>query len=298
MKRTSLITMFFVLFSGILFAQDSFTDSKKKMLLWNDGAPNALGNEDKDKPNITVWFPKADKKSDVAVIVCPGGGYGGLAMGHEGTEIAEWFNKMGVTAVILDYRHRGKGYGHPNPLLDAQRAIRLVRSKAKDWKIDPEKIGIMGFSAGGHLASTAGTHFDEGNKVANDPIEKCSSRPDFMILCYGVLTFDKTYTHGGSKKNLLGNESENEELVEHYCNDKQVTAKTPPAFLFHTDEDTGVPSENSVLFYLAMRKHKVPAEMHIFRPGRHGIGLAKGMKGVEKWPGLCEDWMHNMKFLP
>lgn len=270
---------------------------REKILLWPDGAPNALGTEDKDKPNIALWVPEKDKATGVAILVCPGGGYGGLAMGHEGSEIAEWFNNMGVTALILDYRHRGKGYGHPNPLLDAQRAIRLIRSKAKDWGVDPAKIGIMGFSAGGHLASTAGTHFDAGNKDAADPIEKMSSRPDFMILCYGVLTFDKPNTHQGSRNNLLGDEKDNAELVELYCNEKQVTEKTPPAFLFHTDEDTAVSPENSVMFYMAMRKHKVPAEMHIFRTGRHGIGLAKGMQGNEKWPGLCEDWLRNMEFL-
>jgi acetyl esterase/lipase len=268
----------------------------QQILLWEQNVPNALGSEERDKPKMTVWFPDAGKATGTVVVVCPGGGYGGLAMRHEGTQIAEWFNSFGVTAVILDYRHRGKGYGHPNPLLDVQRAIRTVRKNAEMWKVDPKKIGVMGFSAGGHLASTAATHFDDHENPA-DGIDKISCRPDFAILCYPVILFNAAATHRGSQNNLIGKDAP-PELVEYYSSEKQVTDKTPPTFLFSTDEDTGVPPENSVEFYLALRKHKIPAELHIYQKGRHGLGLAKGTAGTETWGELCRIWMKNNALLP
>ena len=283
---------------GILLLGTAFADAvePRQVFLWDQNVPNALGTEDKDKPKITVSFPDSGKSVGAAVVICPGGGYGNLAMDHEGTQIAEWFNSFGVTAAILDYRHRGKGYGHPNPMLDVQRAIRMVRANAQAWNIDPAKIGVMGFSAGGHLASTAAVHFKDHPNPADD-IDRVSCRPDFAILCYPVIASDAAYTHRGSMRNLLG-ENAPPELVEFYSTEKQVTDKTPPTFLFSTFEDTGVPPENSIEFYLALRKHKVPAELHVYQQGRHGLGLAKGTAGTETWSDLCRIWVKNNGFVP
>jgi acetyl esterase/lipase len=235
-------------------------------------------------------LPDEQKATGAAVVICPGGGYGGLATDHEGRQIARWFNDLGVAGIMLEYRHRGRGYGHPAPLQDAQRAIRTVRARAAEWKINPQKIGIMGFSAGGHLASTAGTHFDKGNPSADDPIERAGCRPDFLILCYPVIAFDEAYTHRGSQHNLLGANAD-PELLRSLSNEKQVTRETPPTFLFHTDEDTAVPAENSVQFYLALRRAGVPAELHIYRSGPHGQGFAAGIPGTCTWSDRLKDWM-------
>ena len=273
---------------------------RQPLLLWPNGAPNAIGTEEKDKPQITVCFPEKDTATGLAVVVCPGGGYSGLAIDHEGWQFADWYNSLGITAIILEYRHRGKGYGQPNPLFDVQRAIRTVRFNATSWGIDPAKIGVIGFSAGGHLASTAGTHFDNApafpNDYTPDAIDATSARPDFMILCYPVIQFNAPATHRGSQNNLIGKNAP-EELIEYYSSEKQVTEKTPPTFIFFTDEDNDVPSENGIAFYMALRQHKVPAEMHIFQRGSHGVGLAKGQTGNEIWPELCKAWFINNGFL-
>jgi acetyl esterase/lipase len=268
----------------------------KTELLWPKGAPGAKGDRPADKPSLIIYLPEAAKAPTAAVVICPGGGYGMIAMDHEGHQIARWFNSLGVAAVIVDYRHRGKGYGHPAPLQDAQRAIRTVRVRAAEWNVDPAKIGIMGFSAGGHLASTAGTHFDQGNPAAEDAVERVSCRPDFMILCYPVIMFDEKYTHRGSQQNLLGKD-EDPALVRSLSNEKQVTAQTPPTFLFHTDEDKGVPAENSIYFYLALHRAGVPAELHVYQRGPHGIGLGADVPGTSAWPKACENWMHNRGLL-
>ena len=291
MKTMRVFPLF--LFLGAMCA---FAAEPQQIYLWEQNAPYALGNEEKDKPKITVWFPDADRSVGAAVVVCPGGGYGTLAMDHEGKQIAEWFNSFGVTAAVLDYRHRGKGYGHPNPMLDVQRAIRRVRAHAADWKLDPAKIGVLGFSAGGHLASTATVHFEDHKNPA-DEIDKVSCRPDFSILCYPVILFDTAYTHRGSMRNLLGDDA-SPELIEFYSAEKQVTAKTPPTFQFTTDEDTAVPPENSIEFYRALRKHKIPSELHIYQKGRHGLGLATETVGTETWPELCRLWLKNNGFVP
>lgn len=259
-------------------------------ILWPDGAPGALGNEAKDQPKITVYRPEDSSETMSAILICPGGGYGGLAMDHEGKQIAQWMNQLGVVACVLDYRHRGKGYGHPSPMLDAQRGIRWIRSNALSMNIDPDKIGVIGFSAGGHLASTVSTHFDAGVPDAKDPIETVSCRPDFSILCYGVLQFGQPTTHMGSQRNLLGDDAD-PKLIESLSNDKQVTPETPPTFLWHTHEDTVVPPQNSAEYYLALKQHNVPAELHIFEKGRHGVGLAKGISGTDAWPLLCEKFL-------
>lgn len=266
------------------------------ILLWPDGAPGAKGTAADDKPTLTVCLPDSAKATGTAVVICPGGGYGHLAVDHEGKQIAEWFNAMGVAGIILEYRHSGKGYRHPAPLNDAQRAIRTVRARAAEWKIDPAQIGIMGFSAGGHLASSAGTHFDKGQADAKDPVERASCRPDFMILCYPVIVFNEKCTHRGSQHNLLGKDAD-AALVRSMSSEKQVTPETPPTFLFQTDEDKGVPAENSIQFYLALRRAGVPAELHVYRTGRHGLGLAQSVSGTANWPKQCEDWLRGLGLL-
>jgi acetyl esterase/lipase len=264
------------------------TAGPQEILLWENGAPGALGQADSDKPTITVYqAPRGS--SGTAVIVAPGGGYANLATEHEGRQEAYWFNAMGVTAFVLKYR-LGPRYHHPIELGDAQRAIRMVRSRAAEYNIIPDRIGMMGFSAGGHLASTAGTHFDTGKADAADPIERASSRPDFLILGYPVISFDPAIAHAGSVRNLLG-ENPDPKLIEDLSNELRVTGETPPTFLFHTANDPGVPVENSVRFFLALRKAKVPAEMHIFENGPHGVGMALGDPALSAWPTLLMNWM-------
>jgi acetyl esterase/lipase len=259
------------------------------MLLWPNGAPEAKGTDDEDKPALWVFLPEASKANGTAVVVCPGGGYGHLAYGHEGKEVADLLNKHGVAAFVLRYRLAPK-YGQPAPMLDVQRALRTVRAGAEKWKLDPKRIGVMGFSAGGHLASTAATHFDAGKTEASDPIDQASCRPDFAVLCYPVIAFGTEYTHRGSEKNLLG-EAPDPSLVAYYANHQHVTPETPPTFLFHTNGDAGVLPENSVLFYLALRKAKVPAEMHIYEFGKHGVGLATDDPVLSTWSERLIDWM-------
>jgi acetyl esterase/lipase len=262
----------------------------KPDLLWPDAAPGALGAEDADKPSLAAFLVPEGRGTGTAVIVCPGGGYGGLAMEKEGNEIARWLNSLGVAAFVLKYR-LGPKYRHPIELGDAQRALRTVRSKAAQFRILPDRVGIMGFSAGGHLASTAGTHFDAGNPSAADPIDRLSSRPDFLVLCYPVISLNNApYVHRGSLRNLLG-DNPDPKLVEYLSSELQVTAQTPPTFLFHTNADTGVPPENSALFYLALRKAGVPAEIHIYERGPHGVGLATTDHADSTWPSRLADWL-------
>jgi len=257
-------------------------------LLWPAGAPGAQGTEDVDKPTLTPYVMPAGRGTGTAVIVCPGGGYQNLSMDKEGSQIAQFLNSIGVTAFVLKYR-LGPKYHHPIELGDAQRAIRTVRAKAADYRVLPDRIGIMGFSAGGHLAATAGTHFDSVNASADDPIDRVSSRPDFLILCYPVISLSN-YVHQGSKRNLLG-DNPDPRLVGSLSNETQVTAQTPPTFLFHTNGDTGVPPENSMLFYMALRKAGVPAEIHIYERGPHGVGLAPTDQALSTWPSRLADWL-------
>jgi acetyl esterase/lipase len=250
-------------------------------------------------PNITVYLPKKRKATGSAVVICPGGGYGILAYDHEGHDIARWFNSLGVAAFVLKYRLPSADQGenrHKVPLSDAQRAIRLVRDGAKEWNINPDRIGIMGFSAGGHLASTAGTHFDPGIRDEEDSLRAVSCRPDFMILMYGVLSMQHGVTHNGSKNNLLG-DNPSPEMVTLFSNELQVTPKTPPTFLIHTEDDA-VNVQNSLDFYLACKKSKVPAEMHLYAKGGHGYGLRNIGQPVMAWPKRCEEWLRSSKFIP
>ncbi len=267
----------------------------KTIPLWEKGAPGALGKEAKDVPKAIIYQVETQKPT-AALIILPGGGYGNLAMDHEGHQIARWANDMGMSAFICDYRHRGKGYGHPHPMLDAQRMIRTVRARAEEWKVDPKRVAIIGFSAGGHLCSTVLTHYDSGQADAADPIDRVSCRPDFGILCYPVIDFDLNYTHKGSLKNLLG-DNPDPELVKSLSNSTQVTKDTPPTFIFHTAEDKSVPMENSLKFYSALTSNGVLSEMHCFPQGRHGIGLGASIPGASQWPNLCRDWLKRNKVI-
>ena len=269
----------------------SATPEPRVELLWPGGAPGAVGTDDLDKPSLSIFLPPAGRATGSAVVVCPGGGYGFLAVDHEGKQIAQWLSSMGIAAFMLKYR-LGPRYHHPAPLLDAQRAIRTVRSRAAEFGISPDSIGIWGFSAGGHLASSASTHFDAGDPKAADPIDRVSSRPDFAILAYPVISFTTEYTHKGSRENLLGKDPD-PKLVEYLSSEKQVTRDTPPTFLFHTDEDVVVPPENSVLYYLALRKAGVPAEMHVFQRGPHGVGLAATDQTLVVWQQVLANWLRT-----
>ncbi len=266
-------------------------DEPPQLLLWPNGAPGAVGSEDADKPCVWLHRAPAEKAGGGAVIVCPGGGYGHLAMTYEGHEVADWFNGYGVTAFVLRYRLAPR-YHHPAPMSDAQCAIRLVALRAEEWGIDPARIGIMGFSAGGHLASTAATHFDDGQSDAVDPIDRTSCRPDFAILAYPVITLTGEYAHGGSRDNLLG-KNPAPDLVASLSNQNQVTARTPTAFLFHTAADKAVPPENSIMFFQAMRKANVPGEMHIYQEGPHGVGLALNNPALSTWPECLATWLEE-----
>jgi len=262
--------------------------------LWASGAPGAKGDAPEDIPSIQLYQPPADKATGAAIVVCPGGGYRALAP-HEGHDIAVWLNGIGVTAIVLKYR-LGPKYQHPVMMQDALRAIRTVRAKAVEWRIDPNRVGIMGFSAGGHLASTAATHFDSGNSNASDPIEKLSSRPDLLILCYPVITMTDPFAHKGSRRNLLG-ENPSQQLIDLMSNEKQVTERTPPTFFFHTEDDAGVPVENSLMFAAALREKKVQYELHVYEHGRHGVGLAPNDPALNTWPKLLENWLRAKGFV-
>jgi len=273
------------------------TEKLPTVLLWPDGAPGAKGDTNEDKPRLTPYLVPGDGPR-ACIVVCPGGGYAGRA-GHEGEPIARWLNTLGVSAFVLDYRVRP--YRHPIPLGDAQRAIRTVRHRAAEWRIDPKRVGILGFSAGGHLAGSATTIFDDGKVDAADPIDRQPCRPDAAVLCYAVLTFGE-FRHNGSMVNLLGKESD-PALQEQMSLETRVSARTPPVFLWHTADDGAVPVENSLLFAAALRKHKVPFALHVFPHGPHGIGLADGPRAAKApearaWPALCAEWLKGLGFAP
>jgi len=244
-------------------------------------------------PDITVYLPSKRFATGQAIVICPGGGYWILAYDLEGTDIARYLNSIGVAAIVLKYRLPTYGncvIPHKAPLMDAQRSMRLVRFNAARWNIDPDKIGIMGFSAGGHLASTLGTHFDYGNPAATDSVEKISCRPDFMVLMYPVVTFTESSMHTGSRDALLGKDPDRI-LAEYYSNELQVKDDTPPAFFVHADNDTGVPVENSLLLYKALRSKRIPAELHILSEGDHGFGLGVGNDHVASWTVSLKLWL-------
>ena len=262
--------------------------------LYSGAIPGAKGTDDLDIPSVTVYRPSPDHATGAAVVVCPGGGYGGLAP-HEGKPIAEWLNTLGITGVVLKYR-LGPRYHHPVMRDDAARAVRLTRMNANEWGLDGKRVGIMGFSAGGHLASTAATHFDTGDPAAADPVERMSSRPSLAILVYPVITMTDPFTHTGSRQNLLGDHPD-PKLVTMLSNEQQVTEQTPPVYLVHGADDAAVPVENALLFAMACRKARVPVELHVFEHGQHGFGLAAGDPILGIWPETCARWLNKQGFL-
>jgi acetyl esterase/lipase len=265
--------------------------------LWSEGAPGALGKDDKDIPTLTPYLPAPEQASGAAIVICPGGGYGGLA-GHEGEHYARWLNEQGIAGFVLKYRLGSGGYRHPAMLQDAARAVRTVRARGGEWKLDGKRVGIMGSSAGGHLASTLVTHFDAGKPDAPDPIERQSSRPDLGILCYPVISMATDFTHQGSKRNLLGPDP-SPELAREVSSELQVTKTTPPCFVWHTWEDKGVPVENSLLFADALRKQGVAFDLHVYERGPHGLGLGSREWNPEKrhpWTRDCAFWLKERGF--
>ncbi len=264
--------------------------------LWPEGAPGALGTSTNDIPMLTVYLPDAGKATGAAMVICPGGGYAHLAA-HEGNDYALWLNQHGVAGFVLQYRLGSHGYHHPAMLNDAARAVRWVRAHAGDYRIDLKRVGIMGSSAGGHLASTLVTHFDAGNPAAADAVERQSSRPDLGILCYPVISLGD-FAHPGSKRNLLGTNPP-PELVQQLSSELQVTAATPPCFVWSTAEDKTVPVENSLLFAAALQKNHVPFDLHIYQKGRHGIGLADKppFAHPHPWAGDCLFWLKEQGFV-
>lgn len=272
----------------------------QEILLWPSGAPGAKGTAAVDKPSITP-YPAVAKANGAAVVIFPGGGYGGLAMDHEGKQPALWLNSLGVSAFVVKYRLGSAGYRHPIEMGDGQRALRWVRANAAKYGIDPKRVGVLGFSAGGHMASTVSTHYDDGNAAAADTIDRKGCRPDFSILAYPVITMDKSFTHMGSRENLLGT-APSQALVDSLSNEKQVTARTPPAFLFHSTDDGVVPIKNAYAYRDSLAKRGVANELKVYATGGHGYGMADGKGGapanaeLNTWTGLAAKWMEAQGF--
>src|SRR6266850_665877 len=256
-----------MLFSSLILSR---AEMQAPLPLWPDDAPGTLGSSSNDIPTLTAYLPDPANATGAAMVICPGGGYAHLAA-HEGNDYALWLNQHGVTCFVLKYRLGSSGYHHPAMLNDAARAVRWVRAHADEFKIDPKRVGIMGSSAGGHLAATLLTHFDVGDTNATDVIERQSSRPDIGILCYAVISLGE-FAHKGSKDNLLG-KNPSPELVQLLSNELQVTTNTPPCFIWTTYEDKTVPMENSLMFASALRKNQVPFDLHVYQQGGHGMGL-------------------------
>jgi acetyl esterase/lipase len=296
---TAILLVALALFSVFAAAQENKPAAKKAAVppqppraefpLWPEGAPGALGTEAKDIPTLTPYFAAPEKVTGASMVICPGGGYGALAP-HEGSHYALFLNELGVSAFVLKYRLGPSGYKHPAMMNDVNRAIRTVRANAEAWKLDPKRIGLMGSSAGGHLASTGLTHWDAGKADAKDAIEGVSSRPDLGVLCYPVISMG-AIGHAGSKKNLLG-DNPDPKLVELLSNEKQVTKDTPPTFIFHTVEDAAVKVENALEFATALQRNGVPFALNIYPKGRHGIGL-----GGQQWdPANRHPWTTQLAF--
>lgn len=280
----------------------------EQILLWPADHPANQGDEPRVdaepawmsristvRPSLLAYLP--EERNGAAVVICPGGGYGSLSMQKEGVEVAQWMNQRGVSAMVLRYRCGGGQNQQPAPLRDVQRAVRLVRSRAEQWNLDPTQVGVLGFSAGGHLASSAATKFDSGQPDAEEPLERFSSRPDFAVLVYPVISMREGVTHGGSRRNLLG-EDPSDELLGQWSTDEQVTRETPPTFLVHASDDAAVPVQNALRFYEALIDHDVPAEMHIYENGGHGFGMLRGDRPADLWPTLLEPWLRARGLLP
>lgn len=267
------------------------TEVQDSILLWPDGAPAALGEDAEDKPVLRPFLISGDDPVS-AVIVCPGGAYSHRAR-HEADPVARWLNSLGISAFVLEYRVAP--YQHPQPLNDARRAIRMVRHHAPQWLIRPDRVGILGFSAGGHLAATAATWFDLGDASATDPIDRQSSRPDLLIACYPVVSLER-YPHQASRLNLLGADPD-QRLVRALSLEHRVTPQTPPTFLWHTADDASVPVDHSLAFAASLARNNVPFSLHVFPQGRHGLGLAEENPAVAKWKNLCADFLARHGFM-
>lgn len=284
--------------------------SQQIIPLWPDGVPNSqptdvteiheteriLWIEQVQKPTLEIYLPAKAHATGRAVLILPGGGYRGLAYDWEGTDFAKWFNSKGITAFVLKYRlpiSDSVIESHKAPLQDAKRAIRTVRANAEKWNLSEDQIGVMGFSAGGHLASTLGTHFDHEEVIEADSINTLTARPDFMILIYPVITMKELYGHDGSRNNLLG-ENPGEAMIEYYSNETQVSGNTPPTFLLHATDDDAVPVENSLMFYKALKEKGHQPEMHIYPEGGHGFALAIGHDHLEGWTERLHDWLETL----
>jgi acetyl esterase/lipase len=292
------VVMSSMLIAGPALAQDWMApnETPRTEMLWPGAVPGAVGTDDADKPTLTIYLPSKGQATGAGIVICPGGGYHNLAMDHEGHEVARWLTSRGIAAFIVKYR-LGPRYHHPAMLQDVLRAIRVVRSRAAEFDIKPDRIGIMGFSAGGHLASSAATLFDHPDGKVADGLEGVSSRPDFAILAYPVILMGQSSAHHGSQDNLLG-EHPSAELLARLSTEQQVTAKTPPTFIFQTNEDTSVPAENAVKFYLALRQAGVPAELHVYQKGVHGVGLDPADREVSTWTDRLLGWLRVNGFIP
>ncbi len=273
--------------------------------LWPEGVPGLKLDATPEKddgagrfsnihhPTLTVYAPS--RPNGTAIVLAAGGSYVRVAVGLKGGEITEWLNRLGVTVFVLKYRNAE--YGHPAPLRDALRAVRLVRSRATEFGLQPDRVGMLGGSAGGHLAASAGTLFDSDDGKTGAPLDQISGRPDFLILIFPVITMQDPSVHALSRRSLLG-EHPTDEMKHRLSVDEHVTNRTPPAFLVHSSEDTTVPVENSLLFYQAMRRAKAPIEMHLYPRGPHGSGLAPELGPTAEWPRHCESWMRFNGWLP
>ena len=299
MKTISLVL------SGVLSVLSVFSQDKT-LKVWPNGAPNDNGMKEPEEKfegarvrkvseaEMYVYLPEKELNTGAAVVICPGGGYWIEAMDHEGYQMAEWLKSKGIAGIVLKYR---LPYGHHEiPSCDARQVMRIVRLNAKEWGIDPGKIGIAGSSAGGHLASTVGTVFDKGNQKSSDPLEKMSCRPDFMLLLYPVISFNEAIGHMGSRKNLIG-EGNDWNLAKKYSNELNVTTETPQTFLVLADDDKAVIPQNSIAFYSALKANNVPAELHIFQQGGHGFGMTKKNLPVDYWPDLFYNWLKSRKII-
>ena len=292
----------------MIFCLQLILAQKDKISLYPEGIPcksnleteldyDSSGRIFKKVSDPEIWYYPSEKikgkENNVAVLVIPGGGYWGLWFDKEGVDVAKWLNNIGVSAFVLKHRlphWESKDCRSKVALMDAQRAMRIIRKNSKIWNIDPNKIGVLGFSAGGHLASTLSTHHDNGLDLSDLKFEKTSSRPDFSILVYPVITMNRPYAHNGSRENLLG-KIPSQEYLDYYSNDLQVREDTPPAILIHSDDDKGVLPENSIQYYLALRKYNIPAALHIWEDGGHGYGLGNDKGSIKSWAKICEEWM-------
>jgi acetyl esterase/lipase len=307
--KTRILLIAFLIFAVLTFKATAQVSS---LTLWPDGIPGFIVNdsyvekatvtngintrfEKVTSPALFPYLPPKESATGTAVLICPGGGYGGLAFNHEGHAVAQWLNENGIAGIILKYRlpsdliMKDKSVG---PLQDAQEAIRIIRRNASKWNIDPNKIGVIGFSAGGHLASTLSTHYSE--KVY-EPKDTVSAKPNFSLLIYPVITMDSSFTHMGSRRNLIGTRPSAED-IKRFSNELQVNEKTPPAFMVHSADDKAVPIKNSIVYYEQLVKYGIPSELHIFQKGGHGYGLAGGKETQSSWPDLCIKWLKASGF--